>query len=182
MQRSESRQSLESQQDNEVLSNVSTKILPSLFKLVETLIQDSSPNAPSDDAMDEDGAPISKKQQANDQQNMQFVESVTDAIGYHARVCPREFLQNLFKKVVQKLLVASTEGAEGTDKEENNLRMCSLLDLAKSLVASGSLDEASLSLLFRAIRPLLISDEHDPRVQKRGEYLIIGGTSTSLML
>ena len=169
MQRSESKTAAESKQDYDVLSNVSTKILPSLFKLVENLIQNPTDNVSPDD-MDED-VPSSKNQQANNQQNMQFVESVTDAIGYLARVCPREFLHNLFKKVVQKLLTASTEVSDGMEnKEENNLRMCSLLGLAKSLVASGSLDDASLSLLFRAIRPMVRTDEHDARVQKRGEY------------
>jgi ribosomal RNA-processing protein 12 len=171
MQRSESQQSSNTQQDYDVLSNVSTKILPSLFKLVETLIQNPT-SASSDDAMETEDGSSSKKQQANNQQNMQFVESVTDAIGYLARICPREFLQNLFKKVVQKLLVASTELADSSNgKEENNLRMCSLLGLAKSLVASGTLDEASLSLLFRAIRPLVRTDEHDSRVQKRGKIV-----------
>lgn len=167
MQRFESQQS---KQDYEILSNVSTKILPSLFKLVENLIQ--NPTSPADDAMDEDAPSSRKQEQANSQQNMQFVESVTDAIGYLARVCPREFLQNLFKKVVQKLLVASTD-VQSAEKEENDLRMCSLLGLARSLVASESLDEASLSLLFRAIRPLVRTDEHDPRVQKRGQFFVM---------
>jgi ribosomal RNA-processing protein 12 len=167
MQRFESQQS---KQDYETLSNVSTKILPSLFKLVENLIQNPTSNASSEDAMDEDVLSSKKQEQANHQQNMQSVESVTDAIGYLARVCPREFLQNLFKKVVQKLLVASTDVVGSADKEENNLRMCSLLGLARSLVASESLDEAGLSLLFRAIRPLVRTDEHDPRVQKRGRF------------
>ena len=106
-----------------------------------------------------------------DQQNMQLVEAVTDAIGRLAQICPREFLQNLFKKVVQRLLLATTEVAEhGDEKEAKNataLRMCSLLGLGQALVASGSLDDASLSLLYRAVRPLVRTDEHDSRVQKR---------------
>lgn len=168
MQRLEAKQAAESKQDYDILSNISTKILPSLFKLVENLIQNPTESS-SSDPMDED-TPLSNQQQAYHQQHMQFVESVTDAIGYLVRVCPRGFLHNLFKKVVQKLLTASTEVESIDKKEENNLRMCSLLGLAKSLVASGSLDDASLSLLFRAICPLVRTDEHDPRVQKRGMY------------
>ena len=101
---------------------------------------------------------------------MQLVEAVTDAIGQLAQVCPNEFLQNLFKKVVQRLLMATTEVAESTNSDEKNavaMRMASLLGLGQALVASGSLDDASLSLLYRAIRPLVRTDEHDPRVQKR---------------
>ena len=168
LHRSERQQSIENQQDYDVLSNISTKILPCLFKLVETLTHMPTSNVSKDD-MDVDSA-SSKKQQANNQQNTQFVESAIDATGHLARICPPEFLQNLFKKVVQKLLVASTEMSESMDNRvEINLRMCSLLGLAKSLVASGSLDEASLALLFRAIRPIVRTDENDSRVQKRGE-------------
>ena len=100
---------------------------------------------------------------------MQLVEAVTDAIGQLAQICPRDFLQGLFKKVVQRLLLATTEVADNSEGDTNAtaLRMCSLLGLGQALVASGSLDDASLSLLYRAIRPLVRTDEHDPRVQKR---------------
>jgi ribosomal RNA-processing protein 12 len=135
---------------------------------VESL--NESHNAKSADDMDtDDKSP--KEKQAVRQQNMQLVEAVTDAIGQLAQICPREFLQNLFKKVVQRLLLASTEAGDSADdkasKEAQALRMCSLLGLGQALVASGSLDDDSVSLLYRAVRPLVRSDEHDSRVQKR---------------
>lgn len=102
---------------------------------------------------------------------MQQVEVVTDAIGVLAQTCPREFLQTLFKKVVQRLLLATTEitGSQGDNDSTNaTLRVISLLGLAQALVASSSLDDASLSLLYRSVRPLVRSDEHSPKVQKRG--------------
>lgn len=140
--------------DYDVLSNVSTKILPSLFKLVETLNES-----------------FAKKSDGDTQSmGLQHVEAVTDAIGQLAQICPREFLQILFKKVVQRLLVATTEVTDiQVDKESTRatLRLTSLLGLAQALVASSSLDDASLSLLYRAVRPLVRSDEHDPKVQKR---------------
>ena len=167
--RAESDLSAEATEDLEVLSNVSTKILPSLFKLVETL--NESQKANSSDDMDTDDKSSSKEKQAMRQQNMQLVEAVTDTIGQLAQICPREFLQNLFKKVVQRLLVATTEAGDNTGdkalKDGQALRMCSLLGLGQALVASGSLDENSVSLLYRAVRPLVRSDEHDSRVQKR---------------
>lgn len=178
MERADSKSSPNASEDYNVLSNVSTKILPSLFKLVEAL--NASPLKKSegeeDDGMEVGSASSSKKKKAvqskNEQNSMQLVEAVTDAIGQLAQICPREFLQNLFKKVVQRLLVATTEIAESAsdDRDTNNataLRMASLLGLGQALVASSSLDEASLSLLYRAVRPLVRSDEHDPRVQKR---------------
>ena len=160
--------STEATEDLEVLSNVSTKILPSLFKLVETL--NESQNTNSADDMDTDDK-SSKEKQAIRQQNMQLVEAVTDTIGQLAQICPPEFLQNLFKKVVQRLLVTTTDAGDNegdkSSKDTQALRMCSLLGLGQALVASGSLDDNSVSLLYRAVRPLVRSDEHDSRVQKR---------------
>jgi len=156
---------MEAREDLEVLSSVSTKILPSLFKLVETL--NESHNTNSTDDMDTDDK-SSKEKQAVRQQNMQLVDAVTDAIGQLARICPREFLQNLFKKVVQRLLLATTEAGDSSgDKASKEAHMCSLLGLGQALVASGSLDDDSVSLLYRAVRPLVRSDEHDSGVQKR---------------
>ena len=165
-------------EDYDVLSNTSTKILPSLFKLVETLNQSSSSatitaSSNQGDEMDVDTTTSAKRAQSKSQQSMQLVEAVTDAIGHLAQVCPREFLQTLVKKVLQRLLVATTteiSDASSNDKNAKNAnatRMSSLLGLGQALVASGSLDETSLSLLYRAVRPLVRTDEHDPRVQKR---------------
>jgi len=168
MERAESNASPHAKEDYDVLSSLSTKLLPSLFKLVETLNQSGSTSG-GNDAMETEET--SKEKQANNQQNMQLVEAVTDAIGQLAQISPPEFLQNLFKKVVQRLLVATTEISENTDdKEAKNaatLRICSLLGLGQALIASGSLDDASLSLLYRAVRPLVRTDEFDSRIQKR---------------
>lgn len=159
----------EASEDYTVLSNVSTKILPSLFKLVETLNESSTKE--SCDAMEIDALSSSKESQSQSQQNMQLVEAVTDAIGQLAQVCPPEFLQTLFKKVIQRLLLATTEIAESSGDTDAKLatamKMSSMLGLGQALVASGSLDDTSLALLFRAVRPLVRTDEHDPRVQKR---------------
>ena len=98
---------------------------------------------------------------SNSSQDAQRVQAVTDAIGELARICPRSFLQNLFKKVMQRLLVATQAEEDESDK------ICTLLGLAQALVSSETLDENSVSLLYRAIRPLIRSDEHDSKVQKR---------------
>jgi ribosomal RNA-processing protein 12 len=159
----------EASDDYSVLANLSTKILPSLFKLVESLNELSSKEM--DDEMDMDAASSSKEAQTQSQQNMQLVEAVTDAIGQLAQICPPEFLQSLFKKVVQRLLIVTTEMTDSSEdndaKNATAMKMASMLGLGQALVASGSLDDSSLALLYRAIRPLVRTDEHDPRVQKR---------------
>ena len=166
----------EAEGDYEVLSSVTTKVLPSLFKLVESLNQSAAPaSAPaSDDAMDVDPSKDGrggKKGAANEQQSAQLVEAVTECIGQLARVCPPEFLQGLFRKVVQRLLQATADvPADGEDRDGRDaasLRMCSLLGLGQALVASGALEAESVSLLYRSVRSLVRTDEHCPRVQKR---------------
>jgi len=159
-------------EDYNVVSNISTKILPSLFKLVDTLNKSSLSSSQEDDDEGMDIDDDTKKKEKNSQQNMHLVEAVTDAIGQLAQICPREFLQTLFKKVIQRLLLATTEIAEASSNEKTaknvaNASISSLLGLGQALVASGSLDDTSLSLLYRAVRPLVRSDEHDPKVQKR---------------
>ena len=159
-------------EDYDVVSNVSTKILPSLFKLVDTLNKFSLSSSQEDDEEGMDIDDDTKKKEKNSQQNMHLVEAVTDAIGQLAQICPREFLQTLFKKVIQRLLLATTEIAEASSNDKAaknvaNASISSLLGLGQALVASGSLDDTSLSLLYRAVRPLVRSDEHDPKVQKR---------------
>lgn len=88
-------------------------------------------------------------------------QSVIDAIAALARLAPKPYLQSLFKKVMQRLLAASQSEEQETEK------ICTLLGLSQALVTSQALDDASISLLYRAIKPLIRSDEHEARVQKR---------------
>lgn len=143
-------------QDAEVLAQASTKILPALFKLVETF---QGTNTKSSDSMDVDeGKKAGNKNIAMDSQRSQ---SVIDTIAAFARLAPKLYLQSLFKKVMQRLLSASQSEERATEK------ICTLLGLSQALVTSRALDDASISLLYRAIKPLIRSDEHEARVQKR---------------
>ena len=117
---------------------------------------------------------------------------MVDVIGELASVCPGPFLSALFKKVVQRLLIAVQKSGEeekddddnddmddsdgnkdgdnraaaaaATDETEDSI--CALLGLSRALVSSRSLDDASLDLLRRSVRPLMRTDAHPPRVQK----------------
>jgi ribosomal RNA-processing protein 12 len=46
-------------------------------------------------------------------------------------------------------------------------RLCSLLTLSQAIVASKALNESSISLLYRSMKPLIKTEEYSPRVQKR---------------
>lgn len=160
-------QTMQGSSDEEVLSKVSTKLLPALFKLVETM-QGSSKTSSSkkeDEEMDiEDD-----KKSATDEKNpeAQRVQSVTAAIAELARVAPQTYVQSLLKKVIQRLLTAMQSEENETEK------IVTLLGLSQSLVVSESLDEESVALLYRAVKPFVRSDEHPPRVQKRAYKVLL---------
>lgn len=154
------------EQDAEVLAQASTKILPSLFKLVET-IHGTATEKKSDSA--EDTMDVDNAKPSGDTRNVdsQRSQSVIDAVAAFARLAPKPYLQSLFKKVMQRLLVASQSDEVETEK------ICTLLGLSQALVTSQALDDASISLLYRAIKPLIRTDEHEARVQKRAYKVLL---------
>jgi ribosomal RNA-processing protein 12 len=94
-------------------------------------------------------------------QDAQRSQSVTEAVAELARLAPQPYLQSLFKKVMQRLLAS-------TQSEENESgKICTLLGLSQALVSSEALNEETISLLYRVIKPLIRTDEFEPRVQKR---------------
>lgn len=94
-------------------------------------------------------------------------EALAAAISSLARLARPDLLHTLFTKLIHRLLEASQSQNDPADK------MCSLLALAQSLYSSSSLNESSVDLLYRALRPLVTTDETHPRVQKRS-YRLLG--------
>jgi ribosomal RNA-processing protein 12 len=152
------------EQDAQVLAQEATKILPSLFKLVET-IPGTATKKKSNSA--QDTMDIDKPSGDTENVDSQRSQSVIDAIAAFARLAPKPFLQSLFKKVMQRLLVASQSDEIETEK------ICTLLGLSQALLASQALDDASISLLYRALKPLIRTDEHEARLQKRAYKVLL---------
>lgn len=148
--------------DLNVLSEASVKLLPALFKLVETLngteINGSNESKKEDMDDDEEEDDATKK---NLSQESQRIMSVIETIAAYAQLAPPQFLKGLFKKVIQRLLVCSQSSEDESEK------ICTLLSLSQALVKSNSLNEECISLLYRSVRPFIRSDEHNARVQKR---------------
>ena len=141
-------------QQSVVVQEATTKLLPSLFKLVTNGNQASA--SVGADAMDVDSAKGTKSSAGVTQDR-----NVTEAIASLAKVAPSTFLQSLFKKLMHKLL----EEIQGDPCDDE--KVCSYLCLSQPLVASGALVESEISLLYRALKPLIRTDEHKVRVQKR---------------
>ena len=154
----------ESQTELNILSETSTKILPSLFKIVEKLNNEKQKgnSAPGKENMmeTEDGQDKKKRQKEESLRNQQIVV-LTETIGAYASICPSTFLQTLFKKIMQRLLMATQSEDDAPDK------ICTLLGLAQALIKSGVLDDGSISILYRAVRPLIRTDESSTSVQKK---------------
>lgn len=100
------------------------------------------------------------------------IDVLTTTIASVAKLAPASCLRKLFARVVQSLLEASQ-----TDFD-SSLRMCSLLSLSHSLLISGGLDEKSILLLYRSLKPLIRTDETRPQVQKRA-YKLLGELCSS---
>lgn len=143
----------------QAISTSAMKILPTLFSLVSDA-HSSSTLVPSD-GNDE----TEPSKQTNE--NFQKLQNVTEAIASISRLAPPDFLQGMFKKVMQKLLQHFQ--LESGESE----RICSLLALAQALIASEVLDESSVAFLYRALKPLIKDEEQEPRVQKRAYKVLL---------
>lgn len=150
----------DAQADLETVSKMSEKLLPTLFKLVDTL-SGSVQNAPkSSDAMDTSEKDTSDAPTISPD-TAQKIQHVTLAIQALAKVTSASFLQTIFQKLLTRLLKAST------DADQNINQISSLLNLSNALVSSSALESVSISLLYRAIKPLIRTDEFSPSIQKR---------------
>jgi ribosomal RNA-processing protein 12 len=147
-----------------VLGATSVSLLPTLFKFVsDTHAAVSSSKAESMDVEENH-----EKDAKNPMDSFQKLQSVSDAISSLARLAPDGFLKGLFKQLMLRLL------EEAQSETGDSERICALLTLSQALVASKVLDESSISFLYRALKPLIESDENGPRVQKRA-YKVLAG-------
>jgi ribosomal RNA-processing protein 12 len=145
----------ESRQDSQLIGRLSEKLLPSLFKLVNTLYDQQAIKVPENE-----GSPESLK--SNDKfADASQIQAVTRAIASFAPLAPTPLVQSLFSKVIQRLLEAWQSDEDLSEK------MYTLLTLSEALVVSEALDQPSISLLYRSLKPLIRTDETKPRVQKR---------------
>jgi hypothetical protein len=136
------------------------KLLPVMFKIVSASHQ-NPPKEKKSSGKDDAPMDMEDDKPASNDTDGQQVQSITDAVASLARLAPKPFLHGLFKKLMHKLL--EEVQSENGDSE----KICSLLSLARALVASEVLDEESVAFLYRAIKPLIRNDEHGQRVQKR---------------
>jgi ribosomal RNA-processing protein 12 len=146
------------QHDDVAMRQFSEKILPTLFQLVEDLSYTNAAElGPMNGTTDASGEDIRSSQ----------ADALTHAIASIAKLASKEFIQNrLFTRVMHRLLEASQTQEDLSDK------MCCLLTLSQALYTSKCLSEPSVVLLYRALRPLVGTDETGPRVQKRSYKLL----------
>jgi ribosomal RNA-processing protein 12 len=146
----------------QLIGKLSERLLPFLFKLVDTLHDPRQLKTPvNDEAEPENDSAMTLGQFHGGADQADRVRAVAQAIASLAQVASRQLLQSLFSKVIQRLLEASQAEDDLSEK------MCSLLTLSQALVTSKNLDQPSISLLYRSLKPLIRTDETKPRIQKR---------------
>lgn len=157
--------SVQDESDREVLSQASKKLLPALFKLLE-MLQENSPT-PRKKQNQVEEMDTDDKETSGTVLNVadQRIAVVIAAISKLAFVAPKSYLENLLKKVLQRLLVASQSTNDESDK------ICTLLNLCQALVPAA--EETAVELIYRTIKPLIRSDEQPPRVQKRAYKVLL---------
>ena len=145
--------------DRDALKGLEGKVMPALFNLVDTLSSSGDASAAASASADTDSSSnISPAQK---------LSAVTAAIATYSKVCSPPFLASLFKKIMQKLLLAT----QSSPSKENDAKLMNLLDLSHSIVPT--LDAASVGLMVRAVKPMIRSDAHDALVQKRGYKVLL---------
>jgi ribosomal RNA-processing protein 12 len=151
----------EADPDRLALSQAAIKLLPILFKLVS----EPDPAVASSkncETMQVDGDEATKDSPKNSPTIApEQLQCVIDAISALANVAPSEFVRNLFKKLMHRLV--DSMQAEAGESE----RLCALLSLSQGLITSKVLDDPEVLLLYRTLKPLIRNDSHGARVQKR---------------
>mmetsp|Transcript_2966 Transcript_2966/g.3344 ORF Transcript_2966/g.3344 Transcript_2966/m.3344 type:complete len:1294 (+) Transcript_2966:140-4021(+) len=146
----------------EVMGRVSLKLLPSLFKLVDSLHNNNSNSGSEKKSEDTNEMDTDTTHEYIVEKDATGVLAVTRSIASIARVAPNAQIQRLFTKVVQRMLESSQ-----SDDTMNVGKMCSLLSLSQALVSSECLEDSSISLLYRSLKPIIRTDETPSRIQKR---------------
>ena len=147
----------ENQGESGAFSKASVMLLPALFKNVERL--HTSTRAVGDsEATDE--MDVEREVSEMTATDANLTQQTTRAIASLAGHVPPDFLQKMFKKLMRRLL------EEGQNEDADAGKLCSLLNLAQALVASGALGESSVALLYRTMKPMTRNDGHDSKVQK----------------
>jgi hypothetical protein len=154
------------QGDIQVLSEMSVKLLPTLFKMVENVVatpvsKESSNSVPDNNTAFHSCASMEQ------QERILCTNSLTEAIAELARVAPPDYLQSLFKKVMHRLVLSIQQQQQDSKDTTKSSGVEAYLYLSQALVASRSLDgHSSVDLLYRSIKPLIRTDEQCVKTQK----------------
>lgn len=154
------------QGDLKVLSEMSVKLLPTLFKMVENVVA-TPVSKESADSLPDNSTDCRSLSSMEQQERMLCTSSLTEAIAELARVAPPDYLQSLFKKVMHRLVLSIQQQQQYSKDATKSSGVEAYLYLSQALVASQSLEShSSVDLLYRSIKPLIRTDEQCVKTQK----------------
>ena len=144
----------------EVFLEMPKTLLPLLFKISMSVSQD----LPEKNDMEVDDA--NESPESVNPEVGQKLQVLGDAICSLASIAERSFLQELFKKLMHRLLEQMQLDSPSEAK------LSTYLLLSQSLVRSGALDVDNVGFLFRATKPLLHDGQHSTKTLKRAYKLL----------
>lgn len=108
--------------------------------------------------------------------------SLLDTIEGFASLAEAPFVAGLFKKIMQKLLEATTMakkleasgdgGAKSVNKKALQLKRTAHAEMSLAMALISHMDEESINLLYRVIKPYLLDDTDAP-MQKRSYAVLV---------
>ncbi|ETP19775.1 hypothetical protein F441_06366 [Phytophthora nicotianae CJ01A1] len=122
---------------------------------------------------------LSFVEELDPEKDTERAQVLLDTLEGFASLAEAELISTTFKKVMQKLLEATTEakrveaeGAGSNSKRATKLRQISHAQMALALALLAHVDDANVALLYRVIKPYLLDDADAP-MQKRSYAALV---------
>ncbi|KAL3671853.1 hypothetical protein V7S43_002521 [Phytophthora oleae] len=122
---------------------------------------------------------LSFVEELDPEKDTERAQVLLDTLEGFASLAEAELIGSTFKKVMQKLLEATTEakrveteGAGSNSKRAVKLRQISHAQMALALALLAHVDDANVALLYRVIKPYLLDDADAP-MQKRSYAALV---------
>ncbi|CAI5733919.1 unnamed protein product [Peronospora farinosa] len=122
---------------------------------------------------------LSFVEESDPEKDTERAQVLLDTLEGFASLAEAKLIGTTFKKVMQKLLEATTEakrvesdGAGNHSKRATKLRQTSHVQMALAMALLAHVDDASVALLYRVVKPYLL-DDADAAMQKRSYAALV---------
>ncbi|KAF0688169.1 Aste57867_20202 [Aphanomyces stellatus] len=100
------------------------------------------------------------------------LQTLMDTIAGYAKLAEPDFIANVFKQLMQKLLETTTHAKRADAKAAATLQAQTHLLMSVALALVSIIDVSQVALLYRVVKPYLL-DDTDPVMQKRSYSVLV---------